>query len=314
LQRLRLAALAGLLLATTACAGLPNLLSPDGRRAERLMADVRVLAADDMQGRLVGTEGSARARRYIIRRFAELGLQPGAAGGWTQGFAFAEEGAEFAGTNVIGVARGRSRPDDYIVVTAHYDHMGVVDGEVMNGADDNASGVAALFELARQLRRRRPEHSVLFVALDAEEQGLKGAEAFVRSPPVPLDRLRLNINLDMISRSDSGEFWAVGTTQYPRLRPPLEQVARRAPVKLRFGRDRPEDKGRDNWVDLSDQAAFHAAGVPFVYFSIDDHPDYHRPTDDPERMHVRFYQGAVATVLDALRTFDRMDLRTLKDR
>ncbi len=301
MKRLTAALAAASLLA--ACATLPT---PDA--GERLMRDVRVLAADDMGGRATGREGAAMARVHVLRRFRQAGLRPGPAG-WEQPFAFTTKGGDTVhGVNLVGMVRGRSRPGEFIVVTAHYDHEGVVEGEIYNGADDNASGVASLFELARRLRAKPPEHSVLFVALDAEEMGLKGAEAFVAEPPVPVAAMRLNINLDMISRLDTGEIWAVGTHPYPGLRAPLEAVAARSKVKLSFGRDRPEDKGRMNWVNLSDQEPFHRAGVPFVFFSVDDHPDYHRPTDDADRIPVEAYAAAVETIVDAFRTLDAMDL------
>lgn len=305
---LRVAATAALLLA----AGCVH-ISPDRPRGGRLMDDVRVLAADDMQGRKTDTKGSIKARNFILRRFQQEGLRPLRAG-WLQPFRFKRsDGTELQGVNVMGFVEGRSHPDSFIVVTAHYDHLGVsADGAIHNGADDNASGVAALFDLARRLKARRPEHSVLFVALDAEEFGLKGAEALVANPPVPVAAMALNINLDMISRVDKGEFWAVGTYQFPALRAPLEEITPGSKVTLLFGRDRPEDTGRNNWVSLSDQEPFYRAGVPFVYFSIDDHDDYHKPSDDPERIPVPFFESAVELIAKALYRLDSVDLAAVK--
>ena len=218
------------------------------------------------------------------------------------------------GVNVVGWVEGRSRPDDYIVITAHYDHMGVMpDGTVFNGADDNASGVAGLLEIARRLRSRQPEHPVLLVALDGEEEGLKGAEAFMARPPVAAASMVLNINLDMISRLDKGELYAVGTYQFPALKPALEQAARGSKVSLLFGRDKPQDQGRNNWVPLSDQWTFFKAGVPFVFFSVDDHADYHAPTDDAERIPIPIYAAAVALIVESIRLFDEMDLRAIRE-
>jgi len=304
---MRIAALAAVLLGLTACAA-------DGVSQARLMTDLKVLAADDMEGRLVGTPGSQKARDYIVGRFEQEGLKPAGTDGWFHRFTIQMDGKPVEATNIVGVRRGSRWPDRYIVVTAHYDHEGIKNGQIYNGADDNASGVSALFEIARALRGRAPRHSILFVALDAEEEGLLGAEAFVRTPPVPREAMQLNINLDMISRSDKDELWAVGTTQYPALRPVLLGLKRDPRLTLHLGRDGPNDKGRMNWVNLSDQAAFHAAGIPFIYFSVDDHADYHQPTDDPERIDPEFYTGVVATVLEALKAFDRMDLSGLKSR
>lgn len=305
---LRVAALAALV-----AAGGCIHFSPDRPQGGRLMDDVRILSADDMQGRETYTKGSIKARNYILRRFKQEGLRP-LPSGWLQPFRFTpRDGRERQGVNVMGYVRGRTHPDRFIVVSAHYDHVGVgEDGRIYNGADDNASGVAALFDMAHRMKSRRPEHSIIFVAFDGEEFGLKGAQAFMASPPVPASAIQLNINLDMISRIDKGELWAVGTYQFPALRAPLEAAARGSKVTLLFGRDTPQDTGRNHWVELSDQEPFYKAGIPFVFFSVDDHADYHEPTDDPERIPVPFYEAGVELIAQALWGFDRMDLEPLK--
>ncbi|MBX7247467.1 MAG: M20/M25/M40 family metallo-hydrolase [Caulobacteraceae bacterium] len=295
------------------CGHIP-MPSPDRPRGGRLMDDLRVLSADDMEGRLAGSRGSIRARAYILNRFKQEGLRP-LPGGWLQTFEFSTRRAPddvVRGTNIIGWVEGRRHPDQFIVVSAHYDHVGLRDGQIYNGADDNASGVAALFEIARRLRGHAPDHSVIFVAFDAEEAGLKGAEAFVKKPPAPLDQIVFNLNLDMVSRLDKGEIYAVGTYQYPELRSPLEQVAQGAKVTLRFGRDTPQDAERNHWVELSDQEPFYRAGVPFLFFSVDDHADYHEPTDDAERIPVSLFEAAVDLIARSFHAVDTMDLATLK--
>lgn len=270
--------------------------------AERLMADVTALASDDMQGRGFGQAGGDRARDYVVVAFGQAGLEP-LEGGWLRPFT----ARGIAGENVVGVIRGSAAPDRWIVVTAHYDHEGVRDGQIYNGADDNASGTAALFELARLLRDHPPRYSVMFVALDAEEAGLLGARAFVADAPVPIDQMILNINLDMVARGDNGILWVVGTRLYPDLIPVIDALPQQAGVERRYGYDDPAVRGRNNWVNLSDQAAFHARGVPFVFFSVDDHSDYHRPTDDVERIDAGWYRGAVQTAWETLEAVDGMD-------
>jgi Zn-dependent M28 family amino/carboxypeptidase len=194
-----------------------------------------------------------------------------------------------------------------IVVTAHYDHVGQSDGVIHNGADDNASGTAALFAVAEALRRAPPEHDVLLVALDAEEVGLHGARAFVAAPPVPIGRILLNVNLDMLARGDLGELWAAGPRLYSALVPAVTAAAEAAHIPVRLGQDySPGERGegREDWTGSSDHAPFAAAGIPYVFFSVENHADYHRPTDDAERVEARFYAGAVAAVIDTLRRLD----------
>lgn len=271
----------------------------------RLLTDLRVLAADSMEGRRPGTEGSERARRYLLQRMREIGLEPLGGSELAHPFALRRDGAEAGqGINLIGVVPGTVHADRYLVVTAHYDHVGIRDGEIYNGADDNASGTAALLALARHFSENPPEHGIVFAALDAEEMGLQGARAFVASPPVEREAIVLNVNLDMVSRGDRGELYAAGAHHYPFLRPHLERVAAVAPVSLRLGHDSP-DLGSDDWTNQSDHAAFHAAGIPFVYFGVEDHPDYHRPTDDAERVDPAFFVGAVRTLVLAVEELDR---------
>lgn len=295
-----IAVAAALALATPLRAQLPE---PEAL-ARELMRDVEALAHDSMEGRRIGTPGGARAREYLSRALAATGVTR-VGDSWTQPFEARRETLALRGANLIGVVRGTARPGRYLVVTAHYDHVGVLRGQVYNGADDNASGTAALLALARAAARRPLAHSVLFVLLDGEEGGLTGARHFVANAPVPLESIVVNVNLDMVGRNDRNELYAAGTSHYPALRPVLDSVASRAPIVLRFGHDRPGIQGEDDWTTQSDHAAFHARGIPFIYFGEEDHPDYHRPTDDAERLMPAFFAGAVATIHDALRALDR---------
>jgi Peptidase family M28 len=274
----------------------------------RLIADLSRLADDSMRGRLTGTPEGAKARAFIAGRFDAAGL--GTAGaGRVQPFTFTRrDSTRVEGANVVGVVRGTAMPDRYIVVSAHYDHVGVrapVDGDsIYNGADDNASGTAALLALAEWFAMHPARHSLVFVAFDAEEQGLRGARAFVAAPPVPKEAIVLNVNMDMVSLNAKGELYAAGAAKYPALRASLERVAARAPVKLILGHDTPVPTAQDDWTAQSDQGAFHDAGIPFVYFGVEDHPHYHRPSDELRNVTQSFYVRAVETVRDAIRELD----------
>lgn len=302
-----------------AAAGLaaqaPPTLTADERA--RLIRDLSVLAHDSMEGRRAGTPGAERARRYLVAEFPARGLEPiapasstsgsgtpapGGADPWTHPFGLGG-GAE--GRNVLGVIRGTERPGTFLVVTAHYDHLGIRNGQTYNGADDNASGTAGLLALASWFSREKPRHSIVFAAFDGEESGLIGARAFVQSPPIPLDSIFLNVNLDMVSRSDRRELFAVGPYHHPWLSGPVEEVAGRSGLSLLMGHDRPNLPPGDDWTDASDHGAFHAAKIPFVYFGVEDHADYHRPTDDFDAVPQDFFVEAVETVLDFLVTLDR---------
>lgn len=258
-----------------------------------------------MAGRKAGTAGGAKARDYVVQRFKQSGLEFFGASP-LQLFTLSETNVsgEQQGANVVGYIKGKSFPAHHIVVTAHYDHLGVRQGEIYNGADDNASGTAALFAVAKYFAAHRPAHTIIFVALDAEEGGLAGARKFVSEPPVDIRSIILNINLDMISRNERNELYAVGTYHYPSLKPYLEKVKANAPVKLLFGHDTPDLPPQQNWTAQSDHAAFHRAKIPFIYFGVEDHKDYHKPTDDFESINQDFYVHAVETILEAVKAFD----------
>jgi Zn-dependent M28 family amino/carboxypeptidase len=299
-------------LSLSACVGEPAApavaLAPDAGN-EQLLADVRILSADDMEGRDTGSAGGERARNYIVSRLEAIGVQPAPFGRLQRFEAVGrtrEGNKTFSGANIVGLIPGTRVADRYIVVTAHYDHVGMNGGEIYNGADDNASGVATMLDLAARLKAQPPEHSVLIVALDGEERGLLGAREFVAAPPVPLSAISLNLNFDMTARAETdGHLWVTGTYQHPDLRPILEPIPAQGTVSLAFGKDTPQDTGADNWVSASDHGAFHEKGVPFLYLGIDYHPDYHRPTDDFERITPAVFASANELAVKAFRALDQ---------
>ncbi|WP_332660701.1 M28 family peptidase [Brevundimonas sp.] len=316
MPHVRLAALSPLVAALflSACAvtpAAPVAVAPPAPSAmhARLLDDVRILAADDMQGRDTGAPGGERARNYIVGRLDGLGvvappmgrLQPWEMQGRTRAGP-----KTFNGVNVIGLIPGTRVADRYIVVTAHYDHVGVnAEGQVFNGADDNASGVATMLALAAELKRQAPEHSVLIVALDGEERGLLGAKHFVEAPPVPLESIAMNLNFDMTARAETdGKLWVTGTYQNPYFRTVLEGIQANGAVALAFGKDTPQDTGEDNWVESSDHAAFHKAQIPFLYLGVNYHPDYHRPSDDFERITPSVFISATELSITSFRALD----------
>lgn len=274
--------------------------------ADKLMEDVRILSADDMQGRLVGSEGGAKARAYLLERLAEIGVAPAMGGGFEHPFQTTRGGAAVTGVNLIGVIPGTGGSGRALVVMAHYDHVGVQGGQIYNGADDNASGVAALLAIAASLKQQAPLHDVILALVDGEEGGLSGARAMVADPAFKplLDRTALAVNLDMVSRSDKNELYAAGAFRFPALKPYLLEVAAAAPVTLKLGHDDPA-LGKDDWTSQSDHMAFHVIGKSWVYFGVEDHPDYHQPSDDFAAIPADFFRASASTVELAVRTFDR---------
>jgi Zn-dependent M28 family amino/carboxypeptidase len=267
---------------------------------------IATLASAEYEGRGTGSPGGLKARAWITDKFKTIGLAP-LDGKYQFPFTFTRNDVEFKdAANIIGLCQGTSAATEMLVVSAHYDHVGIREGVMYPGADDNASGVAVLLAIAEQCRREPFTHDTLFVAFDAEELGLQGARAFIANPPVPKERLALNINLDMVSRSSKGELYAAGTYHWPATKPALDAVATRAPLKLLFGHDKPKEisGGEDDWTNQSDHGRFHAAGIPFVYFGVEDHADYHKPTDTADKIDPVFLGHTATTILDAVITLD----------
>jgi Zn-dependent M28 family amino/carboxypeptidase len=267
---------------------------------DRAVEDLRILSADDMEGRLVGSPGGEKARAYILGRMREIGLVP-----VEQPFAIKRrDGTETKGVNLIARIEGSTPGGRVMVITAHYDHLGVHDGQIYNGADDNASGVAGLLAVAEAFRASPPKHTVLIVALDAEEGGLRGARAFLETPPVPAETIALNINFDMLAKNAEGELYAAGGSPNPWVKARLEALMPSAAVSLKLGHDTGPDDSFDNWTYQSDHGVFARAGIPWVYFGVEDHPEYHKPTDDFATVPQAFFRKAVDTVVAAARLFD----------
>jgi Zn-dependent M28 family amino/carboxypeptidase len=268
---------------------------------QQLLQDIRILSSDSMQGRLSGSKGNVMAQAYILKRFQSVGLKPFPSG-FKQYFRFENKGVIVEqATNIIGYIPGKS--DKVIVLTAHYDHIGINEGEIYNGADDNASGVGGLLAIATYYKNNPPKHTIIFAALDGEELGHQGARAFLENPPVTLDKIILNVNLDMLSANHKGELYASGSYHNPSLKPYLKKVAPTPKAKLLLGHDRPE-QGQDDWTSQSDHYQFHKKKIPFVYFGVEDHQHYHKPTDDYANINPDFYAEAVALIIDFLKIAD----------
>ncbi|MEO1022768.1 MAG: M28 family peptidase [Bacteroidota bacterium] len=266
----------------------------------QMIQDLRILSADDMGGRRTGTVGSAKAQAYLIGRLENLEV-PGYKGSHSHQFTFINrEEQEMWGTNIIGYVQGRT--DSMIVITAHFDHLGNREGEIYNGADDDASGTAAVLAFADFFNQNQPYHSMVFALFDAEEMGLRGARAFVEDEDM-LAKVKMNINLDMVGNSLVNELYAAGTYHHPQFKPILEGIEKEGELNLLFGHDTPEE-GYNDWTTASDHGPFHQKGVPFIYFGVEDHEHYHKPSDDFETIPLPFYKASAQTILNAILAFD----------
>lgn len=270
-----------------------------------LLQDLQFLSSDELEGRKPLSPGSSRAKKFITARFEKLGLSSQYLD-YAQTFVLRDERGKGKSlgraSNIIGFIPG-TESAKIIVISAHYDHLGKTEVGIFNGADDNASGTAALLALAAYFSTHPPMASLMFVALDGEEMGLQGARALVKDFPFPLEDVLVNVNMDMISRSKENKLFAVGTYHYPQFKAPLEKAARGAKINLGFGHDMP-DVGDEDWTYSSDHAAFYEKGIPFIYFGVEDHEDYHKITDTFERIDKDFYYEAVNLIINGIKALD----------
>jgi Zn-dependent M28 family amino/carboxypeptidase len=263
--------------------------------APGVATDVTYLASRALAGREAGTPGGDSAAAYIVRRYESLGLRGafraacGAAADCRAAYLQVFRVAGRKAHNVAAVVPG-SDPrlrDEYVVVGAHFDHLGrssrdaldpeVGDGVIRPGADDNASGTAAVLELARRLAARPPRRSVLLANFDAEELGLVGSEFFVSHAPAPLTSMVLMVNLDMVGRLRTGGLTVDGARRSQAVRALLDSAAAAVGVRVRHS---------SAIAERSDHASFAGAGVPAVALFTGFHSDYHRVTDVAARVDV----------------------------
>lgn len=240
-----------------------------------LFRHVRVLASDDFQGRRAGEEGGRLAATYMAQRFEQIGLVAKGTHEFEQPFS---KGTKQM-TNVVALLEGSDAElrDQYLVIGAHFDHLGQRGDKIYHGSDDNASGCAALIEVARALRADTDlRRSILFVAFDGEEIGLLGSKHFVREPPVPREAIVAMLNLDMVSRGETGDVWLSGAGYSPLLKEWVEAIAPETDLAVHHEHEK-------EWRQASDHGPFGDAGIPFLYFGVLDHEDYHKPTDTSDK-------------------------------
>jgi hypothetical protein len=267
----------------------------DSIQPDRIGEHIAYLASDDLEGRLSGYPGSVKAAEYIARHLKEAGLRPlGDSGSWLQKF-HPDRQRKLTGHNVVAYLEGSDEKlrSECVVLGAHYDHVGTAEQEhnpgrirkpddpdrIWNGADDNASGTAALLEIARVLSglKGRPRRSVVIVFFGAEEWGLVGSNHFVNEPPAefPLERMAAMVNLDMVGRNSdlACVVSGVGTCEaWEKILPAAAEAAGARMNLLRLA------------AGGSDHASFARKKIPAVHFFSGFHGDYHRPSDHADRV------------------------------
>lgn len=292
-----------------ACDGPPT----DEKLLVSLREDVVFLAADELGGRAIGTEGEQKAAEYLAAEFEKIGLQPMGTEGFFQPFTVSKpsnpheeavigtDGAGITGRNVVGYLDKKA--DKTIVIGAHFDHLGMGaqgslhrgDSAIHNGADDNASGTAALLALAEILKFEKLNSNVLFIAFSGEENGLWGSNYFSKNPTIDLKSVNYMINMDMVGRMKEDNSLAInGVGTSPSFPSILDQINADS-LKLITS---------ESGVGPSDHTSFYLQDLPVLHFFTGQHEDYHKPSDDSERIN---YEGIVKVVRYISRLITNLD-------
>ena len=314
----------GVILVTAAPLMAQNATTP---RARTVLADVQVLAADSLAGRKTCQPGNESAVRYVAGQLRATRAQPAGDSGtffqrWTVGNTSGTRQSGIAGcttTNVLAVIPGRGTlAGQYVVVGAHLDHLGTGrfgslapdSGQIHNGADDNASGVAAVLELARVTARdraqrdNRPRRTVVFGLWNAEEEGSLGSAYYAQHLPMPRDSVIAYLNYDEVGRLRDGKLLALGARSATEWMALLDSVNATARFDLRAS--------GDGWGP-SDHASFYAQRFPVLHFFTDLHEDYHRPSDDADRINADGIVQVVDFTAALIRRLDGLPRLTFVD-
>ena len=274
------------------------LLQLNAQNVSQIQKDVEFLSSDDLQGRETASPGAAMAAAYIMSRYQDLGLKAANNGSFFQEFTYrprlnphstkadtTKEGG--IARNVLGMIDNGA--DQTIIIGAHYDHLGhgdegslhaAKDGQIHNGADDNASGVALLLLLAEELQEDEFKNSnFLFIAFSGEEKGLLGSNYFAKNPLIDLNKVNYMFNFDMVGRFQSDKGLAVNGVGTATEWKALLEKANEEDLKLILS---------ESGIGPSDHTSFYLQDLPVLHFFTGQHEDYHKPSDDADKIN---YEG-----------------------
>ena len=262
----------------------------------KIKEDVIFLSDDKLEGRVTGSDGEKAAGEYIAQRFKDLGLEPKGSEGYFQEFTFKPKTdphseVKFTESSTDGTITGRNvlgyidnDASQTIVIGAHYDHLGYneyggslyrgEEKQIHNGADDNASGVAVLLNLASKLKESNKGNNYLFMTFSGEEMGLLGSNYFVKNATIPTDSINYMLNMDMVGRLKADSTLAVYGTGTS---PIFKQVISAHNEKFKLIE-------KESGVGPSDHTSFYLNDVPVLHFFTGQHEDYHKPSDDYDKL------------------------------
>ena len=269
--------------------------------AEELKKHLYIIAADSMEGRETGSVGQKKAGRYLISQYQNNQVSfPKGANSYYQPIPAAYLNKKYGGNlgdseNIWAFIEGAEKPNEIIVISAHYDHVGTKDGEVYNGADDDGSGTSALLELAQafQIAKKEghgPKRSILFLHVTGEEHGLHGSRFYSENPLFPLENTVADVNIDMIGRRDeihpntNNYVYVIGANRLSSELDFVSSIMNQKYVGLDLDYRFNDPKDPNHFYERSDHYNFAKHGVPSIFFFNGVHADYHKKTDEPDKI------------------------------
>lgn len=271
-----------------------------------LKKNLHIIASDEMEGRDTGSQGQKKAGEYIVKFYKDLGISfPEKLGSYYQkvpsSFMKKRGGEDLPDSeNILAFIEGSEKPEEIIVVSAHYDHIGTKNGVVYNGADDDGSGTVAVMQIAKAFQKAKkkgngPKRSVLFLHVTGEEHGLFGSEYYSDNPVFPLANTVADLNIDMIGRDDAANrgknyVYVIGSEMLSSELKTINETANKKTNNLELNYKYDDPKDPDRLYYRSDHYNFAKHGIPVAFFFDGIHEDYHKETDDVEKIDFNLLQ------------------------
>ncbi|MCD1117299.1 M28 family metallopeptidase [Chryseobacterium turcicum] len=265
-----------------------------------LKKNLYVIASDEMEGRDTGSPGQKKAGEYIIQFYKDLGVSyPKKLASYYQKVPSSYMNKRGGGNlpdseNILAFVEGSEKPEEIIVISAHYDHVGTKNGEVYNGADDDGSGTVAVMQIAKAFQNAKnkgngPKRSILFLHVTGEEHGLFGSSYYSDNPVFPLANTVADLNIDMIGRDDAENrgknyVYVIGSEMLSSELKIINEAANKKTNNLELNYKYDDPKDPDRLYYRSDHYNFAKHGIPVAFFFDGIHEDYHKPTDDVEKI------------------------------
>lgn len=269
--------------------------------ASELKTHLYIVAGDEMEGRNTGEPGQKKAGKYLISQYEKIGISyPKEGNGWYQKVPSEFMSRAFSpklndSENIWAFIEGTEKPDEILVISAHYDHVGMKNGEVYNGADDDGSGTVALLELAKAFKKAKdegngPKRSILFLHVTGEEHGLHGSRYYSEHPLFPLKNTIADLNIDMIGRrdekhKDNGNYiYLIGSDRLSSELHAISENVNKKYTKLELDYKYNDRNDPEKIYFRSDHYNFAKNGIPSLFYFNGVHEDYHKASDTPDKI------------------------------